>query len=335
MHYDIGTLSLWIGVGVALIVGGIQAAGWRHRALIIGLVVLGAAMIVAALAVPPAADKWPAIARFMSDAATPSSWVMLILLVAGLILLGPRFKRDRKQQPPFGADLTQEALDAMSADISRRIESQGLSFKGSLESIWTEINAQRAAIVQIERRTTFPPNLGETFGEALISSENVRLSQIARIRDEVHTYDERLKWLGPDILRLLHFATLQATATAIEGLIAEAPNAIAPLDISEDTAGKLLAFVSRCEVVLMACGRYQAFRHIMQNSEIAVDGRLDNIPTPQYPPDVTPANYRKRIILQEQFKNLMDYQIRELRGLNEGIAGSRSDLIDRSNRTNS
>ena len=46
---------------------------------------------------PAVADKWPTIARFMSDAATPSAWFMLLLLVAAFILFGPQFKQPRRQ----------------------------------------------------------------------------------------------------------------------------------------------------------------------------------------------------------------------------------------------
>ena len=49
MSYGVQTLSLWISAGVALIVGGIQIAGWRNRLVIGGLIALGASCIVAAL----------------------------------------------------------------------------------------------------------------------------------------------------------------------------------------------------------------------------------------------------------------------------------------------
>ena len=39
MHYDLVAFSLWLSVGVTLIIGAVQVAGWRHRLVIGGLIV--------------------------------------------------------------------------------------------------------------------------------------------------------------------------------------------------------------------------------------------------------------------------------------------------------
>ncbi len=52
MHWDVGALGLWGTLGVALIVGGIQIAGWRDRAVIVGLLGIGALCIVTTIVVP-------------------------------------------------------------------------------------------------------------------------------------------------------------------------------------------------------------------------------------------------------------------------------------------
>lgn len=217
MHYDIGTLSLWIGVGVALIVGGIQAAGWRHRVVISALISLGALSIIAALAVPPLADKWPSIARFMSDAATPTTWLVLFLVVAAYLYIGPRAKA--------GTTAADSEAETIQLSISNLLEAQENRFKGTISSVANHVEQVRKRMDEVERRTAFPPNLGDTLREALESAEGVRLSQIGRIRDEVEKAKESLNNSHLEALYLLDFCINGATRSVCRELLSERPKA--------------------------------------------------------------------------------------------------------------
>ena len=132
MHYDLGALSLWLGLGVALIVGGVQVAGWRHRAIIGGLITLGSVCIFAALAAPLFANSWPSISGFMSQTAAPSSWVSLLLFIAALFL----FSRPRATPTAQVVDGEDRARDTQSLrGVERRLTETQDQLSKALEQI--------------------------------------------------------------------------------------------------------------------------------------------------------------------------------------------------------
>jgi hypothetical protein len=232
MHYDVGTLSLWIGVGVALIVGGIQAAGWRHRALITGLIVLGAFCILAALAAPPLANSLPALAQFMTLAAvSPSSWFALLLFIAALILFSPPTRRPDLHLPDAG-NIVREEITALESRLGERIDKgdEKLSAKilGHMQTTQKLAEGAQAVSLQLALDLKKVSDSVDTerskIHEELQLNEEARLNQINRINADVQKFSERFPTLKLNIAHLLDFALHQSTYMMLEYLIAIAPH---------------------------------------------------------------------------------------------------------------
>ncbi len=237
--YDVGALSLLIAAGLTLMTTGVLAAGWKHKFLIWGLIVAGGAIIVLGAAWPFV--KWlsPWLARqFALMGSSPSAWFTLIMFIIAVALFGrngpPKFKTARNQDyykelSNIRAEMTAKddrvnmAVVSLNSDISGKLQSLLLAMSATQKEIRAQIDALRDQMTSMESRVQFPPNLGDTLGEALRSAEDVRLGQIARIRDEIEPLKERLAVWDREIGTLLSWANARVARTAFMQLALQIP----------------------------------------------------------------------------------------------------------------
>jgi hypothetical protein len=137
-----------------------------------------------------------------------------------------------------------------------------------------------------------------------------------------------VKLLGQDVTHLLTTTCAIATATALENLNATLPQITNGADISDKAMQPLTQYIGAAEVTLTQLGRSNEFRIVMKNAEALADERLANLPTPHYPSGMTPANFRKRMIIREQYGALWHYTERELGSVLEAIVHSRTRAIE-------
>jgi hypothetical protein len=230
MHYDLNTFGLWFGAGLLLIVGGFNQSGWKHRGIVVGMIAVGGLFIAGALLWP---FLWPSLAGFMFRAATPATWLVVALLAAAYLLLGPQFKAI-ESKPIIRPNLRGAHLQSLARgpydDKIQDLYDRAHSLEQRLSDLaaWTAFNPDsavppigtpelrqqleaqigtlRSEFQELADNLHLPPNMGSTLAEVLSTSQDVRLSQIARIRDETSPLIDSAKFANLDLLYVLDWA---------------------------------------------------------------------------------------------------------------------------------
>ena len=328
MHYDLGALSLWLGVGVALIVGGVQVAGWRHRLVIGGLIVAGSACILAALTFPLFANGWPLISGFMSRAAaSPSSWVSLLLFIAALVLFS---KPTTAMDVPSGMD----------AKVSQTFETMDEYFEGRLKAvgenlgkIWTSLNAFKETLEIMDKRTCVPQNLGDTVTEAFESVQGALQSQLARMRDETNGFRGKLNSANMDLIHLLDFSINQATVAFLDDLIERGPKFLpetADQLAPEERAtryGETIQYIDFVRASIGGTNRGMSYRGALEVATSVVDNKISAMPRDSFPPDVDLTFYRNFAIASLQRMRTQGFLWAERQEVVAMVRNARSNLI--------
>lgn len=221
MVYDLNSAGLFLTLGVSLVVGAAQIAGWKNKTFLLILAAIGTLCVVGAVSQPVLGSLWPALLHFMASAANPSSWLMLIILIAILILLGVSSRKERLE------DLeTQFASLTYSSDECRgRLEASITSNNACLNAIWEDLNKKRLAMENIERQIKVDAPNASTVHEAFSNLDTAVKSKIDRLSGEVSRCGERLGRADQDTLYLLDWAAFRTTTRVLERLLGEQPRA--------------------------------------------------------------------------------------------------------------
>src|SRR5690348_14267818 len=88
-----GTIIAVVAVGVAMMVGGIAQAEWKHKSLIYGMIGLGAFVILIGIAFPWLGNWAPRFGRFLTyiDTNLATWFATLVFLLSAAVL---RWRRD-------------------------------------------------------------------------------------------------------------------------------------------------------------------------------------------------------------------------------------------------
>jgi hypothetical protein len=225
MHWDLNAFGLWFGVGLTMIVGAIQAAGWRHRLLILGLIGVGSLCIVGAVFWPLVTFWWPALASFMSGAAAnPSSWVALLLFVAAIVLFSvPRSTRGQPTKDSQDESETIAALKEQVDDLERRFSKIAVPdlykyITETTQPLTNRIELTGEALKETTRRLS--ENIGDIYRQIRVEAPNASTvyeafknlgdateSKVSRISEETKGLYETQRETQADIRSLLFFAS--------------------------------------------------------------------------------------------------------------------------------
>lgn len=82
--------SLLLGAGLTFVLTGVGIAGWRHKSLVWGFIVLGIAFFAAGIGWSWIKDAYPAVVPILIPIATPQSGFMLFILLAMTAAFGRR-----------------------------------------------------------------------------------------------------------------------------------------------------------------------------------------------------------------------------------------------------
>jgi hypothetical protein len=328
MEIKLAILALGLAGGIPLIVGGIQVAGWRHSGLIATLIIAGALFIVATVWAALLPDTAPPLYSFMSRAAaSPSSWIVLALFIAGLII----FPRARGPSEQVNSE-TSDGQDEQLKYFHTRFEQLD---KVVLTSIWQRINEISQSVQAIQKKTAVPPNLGEDLVEALRSIEEALQSQLARMRDEIKKFPERANWLDRDVHSIFFFATDIATLAVLEGLIEENKFLDIPLgpDVDQKQRSKCLAdleaYFRRVSNAFANTHRGLSVASVLENAGIEAEHDLRATPTNERPDWIDVLDYRPLKIAQMRQSRLLAFLLHERDQKKEEIRQQRPHLLER------
>ena len=224
MHNDLGTFSLWMSLGAALIIGGIQTAGWKHRALIYGLIAAGSICVLMAIAWPAISNGWPSLARFMSASAVPSSWFTLLVFAAALIIFLKPPKADHLFSILEKVETSLREKIGKTADEVSRSHSNNqaaLTLLGARVTTVEDVVAN--AISEMKQLVAIDLPNASTVAEAFKNLDDATKVKIDRIHDEVQRISAKDSAIHWDLLRLLDWARSRASALIISELIGNAP----------------------------------------------------------------------------------------------------------------
>ncbi len=337
MHYDLGALSLWLGMGAALIVGGVQVAGWRHKALIMGLIGSGAVCVLAAVAWPLLATGWPWLAGVMATIAhSPSSWFTMAVFVAVLILTS----RQRVSERAIG-----EVAAAASDDPT-----------DDLETILGRLN--RLEMRQVEHIST--PQLAIDLRKEISNAAHEMVGRILKTREEglrlsdgqqkisiqlatdLQATRETVKQAELDILHIFTFAIDEATLAMVDGCIAAAPAPSKPIselpDYESRVAQRGLWDTYVRDVSRQMDGRTDralTIASILENASLEAEAMVENTPPDARPVGIDPLEVRRYTIAELRCQRLVAYLMHERGRIAGRVAAARSNLIERRDRNKS
>lgn len=323
MHYDLTTFSLWISLGAALMVGGIQAAGWKHRAVILGLIGVGAICILAAVFGPVIGQGWPWLAKFMSGAAaSPSSWVALLLFAAALVLFtGPKSNATALARLSTIEDnlsrIFERQVDHVSTpELARQIEN-------SMSALEKRLKARIEKVDEDWREQTLEADKLQHAMNIALSAKNVET--IGKLRE-----------IEADLLYLFNFAVDSVGVRFLDRVIDESPlkyaKNVAEYEKPRDREIQRVQFEKYVENVLGWLGRSlrrEIAGEVVKNAGEEMEQILLTTPANVRPENVDPFVLRQYVIAEHKCVKLVSY----LEMLREEIAGGltaqRTDLLDR------
>jgi len=320
MHYDLVAFSLWLSVGVTLIIGAVQVAGWRHRLVIGGLIVVGSACILAALTFPLLAYYWPAISGFMSRAAaSPSSWVSLLLFIAALILFSkPKAMPTAQSGEQTTLESTTKArLSIMESNVGKILERETTHI--STPELRKALEAQ---IVEVQN--------------SLARESKVREASINSVAQTAYKIGEKFHAVDLDLIFALNFAVDNVSIRVLNYILSESPlngaKNVAEYDNPAERETRRRLFESYIRNVLGWLGpslRAQEAAEVVKNAENEMENILMQTPPNQRPVNVDPLVLRQYTISELKCYNLVTF----LEGLRSEIAGrlraSRLELVER------
>ncbi|MDB5740242.1 MAG: hypothetical protein JWP16_1282 [Alphaproteobacteria bacterium] len=334
MHYEIGTLSLWIGVGVALIVGGIQVAGWRHRGLIIGLIVAGAFCIIGAIAIPPMSESLPSLARFMTVAASSGPWISVLMFAAALVVFSkPKAPTIDGVQSNLQYEALKNALAATNGRLDTWVNELCQRIENSSSYRENQFQITQSNIAELSRMVAIDMPNASTIAEAFKNLDDAVHSKVNRISEQTQGYFERLKAADLDLKHVLYFSALVATEGTLEHLVSISPKHDDASDENEELNAKCWErnseFLREVASALSGTYRYSEYQSQMDHAVNDTDRRLGILPPENWPPDVNPVDLRKYFISALQRRNVVAYLHYQLRELRQNIRSSRQHLIER------
>lgn len=245
--YDIGALSLLVSAGLTLVVTGVTAAGWRHKALIWGLISLGASVILLALAWPllGKASPW-LVAQLSAMAAEPSSWFTLAMFVVALIV----FSKPKESALPPGVFLPlgpngvpHISTPELARDLRSEIGSLEARLRRQIAKVDDDSNARLLQYVadahkvaeatqnvtiqlslELKQLTDIMEIERGKMHEDLRRNESARLSQISRIQEEVEKVAKSAANYHWDLLYLLDWSVSRASQNIMREFLEGRPN---------------------------------------------------------------------------------------------------------------
>jgi hypothetical protein len=331
MHYDLNTFGIWFVAGISLVIGAIQVAGWRHKGLIVGLIVVGSVCILAAFLWPLIQETWPWLARFMSSAATPSSWFTVAVFIAAIILLRPSKAEKSEGNKPKSYLNTDIALEDM-----LRAEIKGA--EGRYFNNLQDVNTSLTALIQ---------SFSEDLNGKIVANDAARdvrfrnleetnLRQISRVRETVNFFADNLKEVDLDLKNLLYYSVRHVAVLFLEDLISEAPRQAIPLDGEISRQAMEERFVEAqgfVRIVLSRVSKTERGVRVESALEFA-ESEADKIANAEagvpLPPGVTLLDKRRYLIANYQCRYLRDLLISDRYSAVQAMRSQREDLIGRS-----
>lgn len=345
MHWNVNAVS-WLGAaGIALLIGGFQQAGWKHRTLIYGLLGAGALCLVTAAGWPLVEVLAPWLAGFLASAATPTTWVVLGLLIVAYVLIGPQF-RAIETRPVTRPNL-------------RTAHLQGLPrgpCDDKLEDLDDRASRLEGRVTALSAWTMFDPNVGPPIG-----TPELRQQLEAQIRAVAAKTDEAMGGLAAlttmfsdiktelettrldharlstqvaidhqDMISVLEFGAKQTTAVLLAALLADAP--ALPLssdDITEISESEITQYLENAKATLADSERSERLRSLLEGAVESAEFTLERYADADWPKGVSPVVVGKRLILWLQLSQTVEYVKTEKRRAEGRVGEMRAHLVTR------
>lgn len=326
---DLTVFAFFFALGIPLLWDAMKERewGWRRYAAIVG----GTAFILAGLFWEAIKKAAPEFAAKTSLVATSfQTWAFLLLVaIAAFLLSGPLVRRSRHTSPDAAVPLSNEALGLMDQYLEARLK----GINGSLESVWKVLNDFKAVVESIDTKTAVPPNLGDTVMEAFRTVEQSLQSQIARMRDEVKAFDNKILTCNGlvanadnDIRNLLDFTTTDATRSLINNILKFVPSIPIPESMTHDDSQRLTEFVAAVQSTLSGTMYQSAVRNILQAADGDADQSFRHLPAESFPSDITPGEMRSRMITIRRVELLATWLANQREALDGEMAAKQIDL---------
>jgi hypothetical protein len=311
-------IGILVTAGLTLAVTGVLIAGWRHRALIWGLIALGGMLIlIVPLSFMP---QWPAgLTRWLSELGTPSSWFALVILILAIVLFFPVIRSKPKERRVFlpisESGVPHISTPELRSELEAQIERNDLNVKSALQAL-------KADIAMLAERTALPSNMGNTLVEVLRTAEEVSLSQIRHIRDTVEPLIADANRADIDIATLLHWAwTRIEAALVIPDLFKTKPRYDIMLPPSEHAdrvklLSKMRAWRSDVVSVLRYLPMESTIESISSDAERQADALLKKMKPEERPANVDVLEFREFFIsavVCDTFLGVLDEQEKQIK----------------------
>jgi hypothetical protein len=322
-----------IGFGTALgAIGFTLSHRWYRRAFFASAILFSASGLFwgeTKRALPAVA---PVLSRLTSN---PSNWfLILVLLIAALWL-------HQYQRELMVAVAKAAAPPKLSPDAGQEKELKYFHTRFEqldnvvLKSIWERINELRQSVQEVEKKTTFPPNLGDNFTEAVQAIEGALQSQLARVRDQISGYSAKINEANLDLIHLLDFTVNQATIAFLDNLIEQGPK-IPPESLSQiepenwaSTLEETEKYLNTVQTSIAGTMRGGMFNQMLFDAAAHVENSLSGKARYKWPQDIDPIFLRKYLIARYQRMRTQAFLHGEKREVEERVRVARNNLLSR------
>ncbi len=218
-----------------------------------------------------AEQVWPTLWGYLTS---PLGTFLSVVIGLGLYVWGGRQATKARHPEIANADLPQETLDAISADVSQRIESVRLSTKDGLEAIWTDIN-------DIKRQIALDLPNANTASDSRESPE------------------------------LVAFAAAESTRQLCDLILSESPDLAVSLTERgperDAIHGQFCDYIDHVNYKVLGTMFEKAVATIQKNAIVDADRKIAVTPLERRPSGIDPLEWRRILITETKVRWIVEY----------------------------
>jgi hypothetical protein len=314
-EYDLAVFAILWGTAITFALAAITMVDSGRKKLLASLWAIAAAFLVAAIAWPWIAEKWPAL-KAATENVTANKIAINLLGTAIFCLLVLDFGLRSRWLVKAGNGQGKGGIKGdENSEIATQLAREVAELQDQLDTISTVHDDTVIASVKLthEVREKLDKLEKNTANPALISNPQT----------------ER------DVLLLMHFTVYQSTVLMLDDLLSSAPEGVeyGPLQLGGDFALKNTLSTEFIGLVRRKLDpgswRRENFENVMRNAEASAEYELEQTPMEQRPTGIDTLALRKWVIAHQQCANAVAFLKHEKKEAEENLRNQRYNLLQR------